>query len=66
MDEKMKKTIDSMDYESLLRLRRNAPAGSPYFQGDTGLYYDAVMSQKRYEIGNAAHVKASKNIGWDG
>lgn len=66
LDEKMKQTIDSMSYESLLSLWRNAPVGSPYFQGETGDYYSAVMKQKRIEIGNAAHVQASKDIGWDG
>lgn len=56
--------IDSMDYESLLRLWRNARAGDPIFQGDTGDYYKKVMAEKREAIGNDAHVRASKNIGF--
>lgn len=64
MDDKIKTEIDNMDYESMLRLWRMAPAGSPYFQGETGKYYSEAMKKKRAEVGNAAHVRASKNIGW--
>ena len=64
--EKMKEIIDGMDYESLLRMWRNAPVGSPYFKGEVGGYYRDVMNRKRKEIGNDAHVQASKNVGWDG
>ena len=30
-----KNSIDSMSYESLLSRWRNAPAGNPWFQGET-------------------------------
>jgi len=66
MTEEEKESIDSMDYESMLRLWRNAPAGHHLFKGETGDYYKKVMSEKRDEIGNDAHVMASKNIGWKG
>lgn len=61
-----KETIDNMDYESMLSLWRNAPSGHPMFQGETGDYYSKVMAEKRSSVGNAAHVAASKSIGWEG
>jgi hypothetical protein len=64
MNEKMKKTIDDMSYESMLSLWRKAPAGHPMFQGETGEYYSEVMAKKRKVMGDAAHVAASKAIGW--
>lgn len=66
MTTEQKKTIDDMDYESMLRLWRNAPSGHTLFQGGTGAYYAKVMSEKRDQIGNDAHVAASKSIGWNG
>ena len=41
--------------------------GDPYFQGATGDYYSKVMAEKREKrekVGGAAHVSASKSIGW--
>ena len=66
MTEETKKRIDNMDYESMLSLWRNAPVGHPMFQGETGRYYSKVMAKKRDEVGNYAHVAASKSIGWNG
>jgi hypothetical protein len=66
MLEEHKKAIDAMNYTSLLRLWRNAPSPHPYFQGDTGLYYDKVMREKRDEVGAEGHTLASKAIGWGG
>ena len=63
MTEAEKKQIDEMDYESMLRMWRTAPAGDPMFQGETGRYFREAMDKKRLEIGNAEHVRASKNIG---
>ena len=64
MTPEQKQWIDSADYENLLRLWRFAAVGDPMFQGDTGKYYSEVMNRKRVEVGNAAHVAASKSIGW--
>lgn len=64
MNEQTKKRIDDMSYESMLSLWRNAPAGHPMFQGKTGEYYSEVMAKKRKVMGDAAHVAASKAIGW--
>ena len=60
----VKKSINDMDYMSLLSLWRNAPSGHPYFQGEIGEYYSNVMRRKREEIGNTKHTMTSKKIGW--
>ncbi len=65
MTEKQKQWIDNADYESLLRKWRNSPSGDVMFQGDTFEYYEKVMAEKRAQVGDDAHVRASKNIGWD-
>ena len=65
MTPEQKQWIDEADYESLLRLWRNAPTGEPLFQGDTGQYYRRVMAKKRDTDAGAA-VAASKRIGWEG
>lgn len=62
--ENIKKQIDSMNYEQLLKRWRFAPSGDPLFQGEVGEYYQEVMKRKREEVGNAAHVATSKRIGW--
>jgi len=63
MDEEMKKWIDEASYEDLLR-RWRFSEGDPIFQGDTGEYYKEMMGRRRREVGSAAHVAASKRIGW--
>lgn len=63
--DKHKAWIDTRSYEQLLHHWRTAPLGSPLFQGKIGDYYTEVMRQKRSEVGDAAHVTASKSIGWD-
>lgn len=66
MDEGMKAWIDSASYTELLERWRNEPSGSPWFYGETGDYYSRVMSEKRDQVGDDAHVAASKSIGWRG
>ena len=61
-----KKQIDAMEYEDMLELWRNAPVGHPLFQGEIGTYYADAMKAKREQVGQAAHVAASKFIGWNG
>ena len=63
--EEMKKWIDSASYEELLRKWRFAPAGSPWFQGEIGIYFDEVIRKKRKEIGDEEHTRISKAIGWE-
>ena len=62
--EECKNWIDNASYEELLRKWRFSPSGSPFFEGEVGDYYKEVMFRKRDEVGNAAHVRASKKIGW--
>lgn len=61
----MKQWIDNASYEQLLSRWRFAPIGSPWFVGEVGDYYVEKMGEKRREVGGAAHVKASKAIGWE-
>ena len=63
-DQDMKDWIDRASYEDLLRKWRNAPVGSPFFQGEIGDYYSEKMKQKRIEVGPAEHTRVSKSIGW--
>lgn len=65
IDDSVKNTIDSMDYESMLDLWRNAPSGHPMFQGEIGIYFGEVMKNKRNNLTQAQQVSASKNIGWN-
>jgi hypothetical protein len=65
MDELIKKEIDAMSYEELLRRWRHAPIGSAIFQGEVGEYYAERMSYMRARVGHEAHVRASKSIGWE-
>jgi hypothetical protein len=62
--EEMKHWIDKATYEDLLAKWRFARPGEPFFQGEIGDYYAKVMARKREEVGNEAHVRASKAIGW--
>lgn len=60
-----KKWIDNASYEELLTKWRFAPAGSPWFQGEIGIYFDEVIRKRRKEVGEAEHVRISKAIGWE-
>ena len=61
-----KKHIDLMNYTQLLSHWRFAPAGDPWFQGETGDYWGERMRELRSQPGgNDTHVSASKAIGWD-
>ena len=63
-DSKMREWIDNASYTQLLARWRFAPAGSPWFQGEIGKYYESTMAKKRREVGESGHVQASKEIGW--
>ena len=61
-----KARIDSLSYEQLLGKWRFAPAGEPWFQGETGQYWSERMMQMRQDPGGQdRHVSASKSIGWE-
>ena len=66
MSPEQKTKIDSMSYESMFSLWRNAPVGHPIFQGDVGDYFTKEMIRKRDEVGSAEHSATSKRIGWEG
>ena len=57
-----KASIDARSYEGLLWKWRNAPAGDPWFQGETGKYWGERMAKLRSEDEGGA-VAASKRIG---
>jgi hypothetical protein len=63
MTDDEKEWIDNASYEDLLRKWRHAPAESPWFRGETGAYFAAVMAVKRSELPDHG-VSASKRIGW--
>lgn len=64
-DKEMMAWIDNATYEQLLSKWRLAPAGDPFFHGEVGSYYSIKIAKKRKEVGESAHVVASKNVGWD-
>ena len=57
--------IDKATYQQLLGHWRFAEAGDPFFRGELGDYYKKKLAEKRAEVGDAAHVSASKSLGWD-
>ena len=63
MTPEQKSKIDNMSYESMLSLWRFAPIGDPLFSGETGEYFSKVIKERRAQVGNGAHVAASKSIG---
>lgn len=64
IDASMKEWIDNATYQQLLGRWRNAPSGSPWFEGEVGEYYTAAMKKKRSETPHDGQVAASKAIGW--
>lgn len=56
--------IDSATYEDLLHKHRFEPIGSPWFAGETGIYFENALLDKRAEVGVEGHIAASKSIGW--
>lgn len=55
--------IDNATYVELLRKRRFAPVGDPFFQDEVGDHFEKVMKEKREADPDGA-VRASKTIGW--
>jgi len=57
--------IDGLNYEGLLSHWRFAPVGDPWFQDETGDYWQKRMGELRSKPGgDSVHVSASKSIGW--
>mgnify|MGYP001243136636 CR=1 FL=1 len=55
--------IDSLTHYQLLSKTRFAPAGDPWFQGETGNYWEKRRAEKRDENPGQA-VRDSKDMGW--
>ena len=55
--------INGLSVEALLRHVRYAPAGDPWFQGETGNYWFQRLREMRVQD-EAAYVRASKQTGW--
>lgn len=64
LTDEVKKQIDAMDYEEMLRRWRFAPVGDAIFSGAAGGYYAKRMFALRDKDPQAS-VSASKQIGWD-
>ena len=59
-----KATIDATSYYSLLEHWRFARVGDPWFQGETGQYWDKRMAELRGQPGGEErHTAASKQMG---
>ena len=56
-----KRTIDAYSYGDLLSHWRFAPAGDPWFQGETGNYWSMRMYEKRGQ--DPDPVAVSKALG---
>ena len=59
----MMEWIDNASYEDLLTKLRFAPVGDPFFMGEVGDYFMAVMTKRR-DADLAEHTRVSKKIGW--
>jgi len=57
-----KAIIDGHNYYTLLYQWRFAPAGDPWFQGETGTYWSERMEKIKKTVD---HVSISKRIGWE-
>lgn len=63
-EQEMREWINKASYKELLSRWRFSPSGSPWFQGELGQHYEAVMRKRKEEVGDEQHVAISKNIGW--
>ena len=63
LTEERRKYIDELPHAELLSRWRFAPAGDPWFQGETGVYWRERLSRSRDED-PARHVAVSKSLGW--
>jgi hypothetical protein len=63
--EEMKAWVDNASFTELLTKWRFEPAGSPWFIGEMGDYFTAVMGQKQKDIPREVQVAASKAVGWE-
>jgi len=64
LTKELKETIDSWNYEELLRKWRNCPIGDLLFQGESGDYISKRMGELKNRTPHEEQVAASKRIGW--
>lgn len=64
VDKDQKEWIDTASYYALMNRWRFSKSGDPIFQGEAGDYYKKVMTELRQKVGNAEHVRVSKNLGF--
>ncbi len=60
----LKKRIDDMSYEDILRHIRFDPIGHPMHPGEVGTYFFEAYKKKRVEVGSVEAVRISKLVGW--
>ena len=65
IDEAIKSQIDSMDYETMLKIWRFAPLGADLVSGETGDYFKCSMLGKKNALLHEDQVRASKSVGWE-
>lgn len=63
LSDENKATIDAKSHYELLDHFRFAPTGDPWFQGDTGQYWQERMAEMRSKD-PAGAVADSKALGW--
>lgn len=63
LTDKLKREIDAIPYEGLLRRWRFAPAGDEMFQGESGIYWAQRVQEFRTKNPEQA-IRASKKAGW--
>lgn len=64
MTDEEKKRMDSMSYREMFRIWRFSPVGNSLLQGESGRYFEKVMTSKRADVGPAEHTRISKELGW--
>lgn len=61
----LKKKIEDMSYEELLRRWRFYLPGDPMFKGEVGEFFAITLVKRREQVGAAQHTTVSKMIGWE-
>lgn len=64
LTEELKKEIDEMPFEQMLRVWRFSKPGFYLFAGNVGDYFRKVMKEKQSKISGEEYTKISKEIGW--
>lgn len=65
LTDEVKKSIDSMSYETMLSKWRFCSIGDKLFNGESGKYFAERMAKLRLELPEGEHTRTSKRIGWD-